>query len=283
MGAFYFPHRWRLIVTLHGSDIAAVPVEQPKVKSWQRRLLRRADCVTAVSQPLLDQVLDLHPFLRDRSEVIPNGLTPEWFESAPEQPVKEAKRYVLYVGRFDRVKGVDLLLRAWSQLADQAPGELWLAGDGPEWKALQDLTVSLKIAETVRFLGRVQREKLRALYRNSEFVVLPSRREGLSWVTLEAGACGAICVATRVGGSGEVIEHEKTGYLVDAESPDALACGMRCALELRGPALERMKHAARQKIRNQFSVARMWDRYEQVYCSLAGPSHSQKVHNPVRV
>ena len=279
VGAFYFPHRWRLVVTLHGSDIAAVPIQQPKVRSWQRRLLRRADRVIAVSHSLLEQASNLYPFLRDKSEVIPNGLAPEWFESASEQPPKGATRYVLYVGRLDRVKGVDLLLRAWSQLADQMPGELWLAGDGPERKALQDLAVSLKIADRVQFLGRLQREKLRALYRNTEFVVLPSRREGLSWVTLEAGACGAICIATMVGGSVEVIEHEKTGFLVATESPEALARGMLRALRLRPPDLDLMKHAARQRIRNHFSNARMRDRYEHVYCSLAGRSDSEKARD----
>lgn len=275
VGAHCFPHRWRLIVTLHGSDIAGITVEQPKLKRWQQRLFRRADRVIAVSEALLEEAISLYPCLREKGEVIQNGLPSEWFEDTPKSHPLDPTRYVLYVGRLHAVKGVDLLLRAWSLLANQRPGELWLAGDGPALESLRKIANSLRIEDTVRFLGRLEREKLPAIYRNAEFVVLPSHREGMSLVTLEAGACRAICIATAVGGSVEVIENEVTGFLVEPESPEALARAMLRVILLGAERRERMKDAARERIRRYFSSIKMNDHYEQLYRSMAANSTKQ--------
>lgn len=269
IGAQIMPHRWRLVVTVHNSDIRVVPFEEPQIRPWQARLFERADAVTAVSQPLLDDATQLYPCISGKARVIHNGVGSMWFHKPDSEP-SAAERYVLFVGRMSEVKGVDLLLRAWKQLSPCFPSiKLWLAGDGPQLESLQTFAKELEIFSRVRFCGRKQREELPALYQNAEAVVLPSRREGLPFTLLEAGAGGGICIGTRIPGIPEIIQDGVNGLLVDPESPNALASAISRILELPPDQRYRMKEAAYRTVREQFSEQRMISSYLEVFESVA--------------
>src|SRR5271170_1517946 len=230
VAASCLPHRWRLAVTVRGSDVRAVPLQNPVLRPWQNRLFKRADAVISVSQSLLQDVLNSYPLVRGKAAVIPNSLDRSWFDNSVTQSA-DNERYVLFVGRFHIVKGVDLLLHAWSLIQGQVASiSLWLIGEGQELRSLNALSERLGVSKSVRFKGYKTQAELPRLYRGAEFVVLPSRNEGLPRVALEAGACGAICVATNVGGIPETILDGVTGFLVDPDSPEALARVMLRAL-----------------------------------------------------
>ena len=261
------PHRWRLAVTVRGSDIRVMP-RYPVIRRWQNRLLERADAVIAASQSLLQDVQKLEHSVRDKALVIPTGLDRSWFDNPAPQPARK-ERYVLFVGRFHIIKGVDLLLRAWSLLQDQAAGiTLWLVGEGDELSSLRSLSEQLGVGKSVRFKGYSAQTELSSIYRGAEMVIVPSRNEGLPRVALEAGACGAIRVATRVGGIPETILDGVTGFLVDPESPEALAQGILRALCQPDSEKQRMSAAARAHIQQHFNRETMLARYEHVFQSL---------------
>src|ERR1700687_65483 len=67
VAASWVPHRWRLAVTVRGSDVRVMPLSYPVLKAWQNRLFKRADAVIAVSQSLLQDVLNLYPSVRDKA------------------------------------------------------------------------------------------------------------------------------------------------------------------------------------------------------------------------
>jgi glycosyltransferase involved in cell wall biosynthesis len=264
------PRRWRLVVTVHGNDIRSWPFIQPRLPPLQRLLFKQADAVTAVSQSLLQNAVELYPFLRDKARVIHNGISPWWFDSGVKELAGSGPQYVLFVGRFHTVKGVDLLLRAWAIVRRRISGiTLWLVGDGPELKNLIALTYELRVNEFVRFVGRKPRQDLRPLYRNAELVAIPSRNEGLPLVALEAGACGSICLGTRVGGLAEVIEDNVTGFLVEPESPEALADALLSALGQPQEMKQRMSVAAKQRIQRHFSQERIIGSYVHLFQSLS--------------
>ena len=268
VAASWLPHRWRLAVTVRGSDVRVAPLHDPALRAWQNRLFKKADAVTSVSQSLLQDVLNLYPSVRDKAAVIPNSLDRSWFDnSATQSTVNE--RYVLFVGRFHIIKGVDLLLHAWSLIQGQVAGiTLWLIGEGEELRSLNLLSEQLGVSKSVRFKGYKTQAELRCLYRDAEVVVLPSRNEGLPRVALEAGACGAICVATNVGGIPETILDGVTGFLVDPESPEALAQAMLRALCLPKSQKRRMSAAARAHIEQHFNRTTMIAHYERIFQSL---------------
>ena len=266
--ASWLPHRWRLAVTVHGSDVRVQPLRHPVLRSWQARLFRRADAVIAVSQSLLQDVLNLYPSVRDKAAMIPNSLERSWFDNSAAQSA-DNERYVLFVGRFHVVKGADLLLHAWSLIQGQVAGlSLWLIGEGQELRNLNSLSEQLGVSKSVQFKGYKTQAELPCLYRDAEVVVLPSRNEGLPLIALEAGACGAICVATNVGGIPETILDGVTGFLVDPESPEALAQAMLRALCLPESQKRRMSAAARAHVEHQFNRATMVAHYEKIFQSL---------------
>ncbi len=262
------PHRWRLVITAHGSDIRVVPFTQPRLKPWIGNLFRRAEAVTAVSQSLLHDLIYHHPYVAAKAQVIHNSVGPTWLSHDDECPATD-QSYICYVGRLHIVKGPDLLLRAWKLIEGETRGvELWLAGDGPECDNLKNLARSLGLNETIRFLGSKSPEDLRILYQQAQVVVFPSRNEGLPLSTLEACACGAISVGTRVGGIPEVIEDGINGFLVDPDSPEALAAGILRALRLSADEKQRISQSARNTVEKRFQRSMMVDKYVQLFQKL---------------
>ena len=267
VGAHYLPHRWRLAVTLHGSDIRVSPLSSPQLRPWQDRLFRRADAVTAVSGALMEEATAMFPPVAQKATVIPNFVS-NGFVSAGERPDLREK-FVLYVGRLHPVKGVDVLLRGWKEVSSQVGDhKLWLVGDGPEKESLRTLACELGIASSVVFLGPKEQRDLPALYRRAQLVVLPSRSEGSPVSLLEAGASGALCVGTRIPGIAEIIENGVTGFLAEAESPEGLAGTMLHVLHLPVEEKQRIKQAARARVQERYSEDGIVDAYLRLFRSL---------------
>lgn len=129
---------------------------------------------------------------------------------------------VICVARFDPVKGVDLLIQAWPEIASAIPqAVLLLAGDGPLREALDQRIRSTGLSTRVRFLG--YRSDVESILHAADLCVVPSRNEGLSLAAMEAMATGLPVVATRVGGLPEVVVDGETGVLVEPDNPPALA------------------------------------------------------------
>jgi len=268
VGLSWFPHRWKLVVTTHGSDIRVAPFQEPVIRAWQHRLFGRADAIAAVSQALLDDAVQLYDNFRAKARVVHNGVGPEWFQLP--LPPDTSKDYVLYVGRLHPVKGVDVLVNAWKIVAAAvANTELWIVGDGPEHQNLLAMAKELGIASRVRFLGSKKQEELPPLYRDARAVVLPSRREGMPIGLLEAGACGAICICTRIPGIPEIIKDGVNGYLVEPESPVELADTLVRFLGMPPDSSHSMRRAARENILRSFSEERMVSTYLEMFQSLS--------------
>ena len=136
---------------------------------------------------------------------------------------KESVYDILFVGRLERAKGVDVLFEAIKLLETKYDRKLKVAiiGDGSLNEELKGIAERLNISESVEFLG--VRKDISDLMRKSKIFVLPSRWEGLPMVILEAMALGMPVVATKVGGIPEVIEDGKDGILVEPENPERLA------------------------------------------------------------
>jgi glycosyltransferase involved in cell wall biosynthesis len=267
VGLASFPRNWKLIVTVHNSDIRVSPIEAPEIASWQRRLFEHSDAITAVSQSLLDDASSLYEIVRSKARVIHNGVGSKWFQ-LPLDSKPEAD-YVLFVGRLHHIKGVDILLHAWKSVSPTFPNtELWIAGDGPDRQGLEALAATLDLSSHVRFIGRKSENELPLLYRNSKALVLPSRREGLPITLLEAGACGAICIGSRTPGIPEIIEDGVTGYVLSQESPEDLAGAILKTLQLSPSQTAQKQKDARSRIATQFSEDRMIDHYMSLYESL---------------
>jgi glycosyltransferase involved in cell wall biosynthesis len=174
---------------------------------------------------------------------------------------------VICVARFDPVKGVDLLIEAWREIASAIPqAVLLLAGDGPLRETLAQRIRSNGIDTSVRFLG--YRSDVEAVLPAADLCVVPSRSEGFSLAALEAMATGLPVVATRVGGLPEVVRDGETGVLVEADNPPALAKAVIRLLA--DPTLRAELAAAALASAQGYDIDAYCARLETLYHQLAG-------------
>lgn len=176
---------------------------------------------------------------------------------------------VACVANIRPIKAIDVFVRTAAAVREAIPGVRFLVmgavQDAGYFDSVQQLASELGVRDAVVFAG--VREDVPALLKRSDVFYLPSRSEGLSNAMLEAMACARPCVATDVGGNGELIEHERSGYLVPSEDPGMAA--RRIVELLRDPALAaRMGQRSRQIVERTFSVQAMMSRLTGLYDSL---------------
>jgi len=181
----------------------------------------------------------------------------------PKNPRPEG-RIVLCPARLVEVKGHRFLLEAWKRLRDQSKEwELWLAGDGPLRESMERLAASLGVRSSVRFLGTIPHKRLLEMYEQFGIaaVVLPSvdlgggNHEGIPVALIEAMSYGIPVVATRTGGTGELIQPG-TGLLVEPEDPVALARAVQSLLENPSGA-QRLGSYGRSHVAQEFDIHRI--------------------------
>ncbi len=163
---------------------------------------------------------------------------------------------LLFVGRLVEQKNVAVLLRAMRRLAanDAPPVRLRIAGDGPLRGELEAMRVAYGLADRVEMLG--EREDVADLMASAHAVVLPSLREGLSNVILEAMMAGRAVVASNVGGNPELVEHGVTGTLFANDEDEALADAI-ATLAANPRTRERMGQTARRRAVDRYSIGAM--------------------------
>ena len=268
--------RFRLVVTRH-------VVEEPCGDRRQRvraraaaAALGAADAVVAVSRSAAARLAELGCVLRQRIEVIPNGIDTVRFDPAAnaarggvlrrELGLRPGSPVVLMPALLRPGKGHDVLLEAAPRVRARVQGVTFLlAGSGELAQALERRAGPLRGA--VRLLGH--RDDMPALMAAADVVCLPSRSEALPTVLLEAAAAGRAVVASRVGGVPEVVEDRRTGLLVAPSNPGALAEALIELLE--GPERRReLGRAALEKARREFALELQVRRTEAVWRRVLG-------------
>lgn len=177
------------------------------------------------------------------------------------------------VARFVPQKDPALLLRAAATL----PGlEVWMAGDGPDLKAVQTLATELGMGERIQFLGN--REDVPVLLEQSDVFCLCSNYEGLPISILEAMRAGLPVIASDVGGVREAVAHGYTGLLVTHN--DLVSWRLALAQLLDDPALRQtMGQAGRARFRSHFTVAQLLDQTWAVYQDVLSRRRPQRPGN----
>jgi glycosyltransferase involved in cell wall biosynthesis len=170
---------------------------------------------------------------------------------------------ILFAGRLVGIKDVPTLLRALDRLHQRLPQlRLVLAGEGPERSALEQRVKTLGLSAAVQFVG--QRGDVADLIAASDVVVLPSVREGLSNVILEAMMGARPVVASRAGGNTELITHQQHGLLFEIGDDAALAQALE-TLACDAPLRMRLGQQAQAHARAQFSIPAMALAYAKHY------------------
>lgn len=201
--------------------------EVPQRADKEREIARAADLIVAWSLHERDAIVNYYGALPQRVAIIPPGVDNTRFRPLDQAECRArlglgGERVLLYVGRLERLKGVDILLRAMAQLEQPAEVDLLIIGGGansPELARLQRMAKDLRIDRQVRFLGTVPHTRLPDYYNAADVCVLPSYYESFGLAALEAAACGRPVVASKVGGLPSVVLDGRTGYLIAWRCP----------------------------------------------------------------
>ncbi len=170
------------------------------------------------------------------------------------------------VARLSPEKDIGSLLRAMAIIRETCPSfKLEIAGDGICMAELQAMASELGLDDQVRFLGQIS--DVRVVLERASLFILPSLTEGVSLTLLEAMACGLPVVATRVGGTPEVVVEGETGLLVSPGLPAELAQAM-LNLFHDTERSKQMGFKARKRIEDIFDIRRMVAKYEEMYGTL---------------
>ena len=230
------------------------------------------DHMTIISQAAADRFISDRIVPSELLSVIPNGVNPEEFRSVPPEARESIRRSLglqdefawLAVGRFEIAKDYPNMLRAFATVRERhARVVLLLVGRGSLQRNIQAQARALELGSAVRFLG--VRRDVPNLLSAADGYLMSSAWEGMPMVLLEAAAAGLPIVATAVGGNREVVEDERSGYLVAPGDPEALARAMTRLMSLSEPERRTMGERGRDRVLNGYSLTRVVERWEALY------------------
>jgi len=277
LAKFASKSKCKVIINVH--DIMSNLVNYTKLKNYQKRLLflfirllyRHADAIIAVCEGVKRDLVEYFGVPIDKVTVIHNPIDIEQIHRLAAEPVMDIlddnKNYYLIVavGRLAKVKGFDILIQAVARLIKELDVRLIIIGDGEERSNLLRLTKELRVDGVVCFLGW-QSNPWKYMARADVFV-LSSLVEGFPNVIGEAMALGLPVLATNCSpGVRELLEDGKSGLLVPAGDPEALAEGIARVLSDEGLRQE-LAQRGRQRVA-QFDLPKVIMLYEDVLLRL---------------
>ncbi|MBU1911477.1 glycosyltransferase family 4 protein [Patescibacteria group bacterium] len=201
--------------------------QSTNTKMYLKEMHKAANKITCISNVLIKRA---KKFGRDDAILIPNGIDMKAITDSLSWYEKVSGR-ILFVGRLEKMKGIDTLLQAVARIAlspspsPEGGGELRLriVGDGSQRSNLEKLTEDLGIKNYVKFLGYIAPPDVYKEYAQAEIFCGLSRREALGNVFLEAQAAGCAVLGTQIDGIPDVVIKDKTGLLIKPDNTEHAA------------------------------------------------------------
>jgi len=255
-----------VVYTVHGTSLF-----RPEPDGWRARLERRLErwLVTGARYDHLISVAANFRQLPNRTPritIIPNGVDLARFATPRPWP---ARFRLLFVGRFDPIKGVHVLVEAMALLAQRGRRvPLTLVGFGPQEPALRAQVARGALQDTVTFAGRVTGDALVAAYGDHALLVLPSLSEGQPLTPLEAWAARRPVLVTAVGDNPVYVREGENGFLAPPGDAKALADAIQRAAARND--LPQLGERGHQLVRERFDWNRTAAETFSIYKQLCG-------------
>ncbi len=233
--------RWSIphVASFHTLAIAkmeALPeAVEPDIRlSTERMIAQEADGIVSFTSSEEDSLMSEYGVPREKIRVIPAGVDLELFRPMNKEEARERlglgfgkERILLFVGRPDPIKGLDLLLQAVSMVQEGMRPRVVVVGGSPEEGreifAFMKMAEKLGLGKLVSFVGAVPQGDLPLYYNAADVCAMPSYYESFGLVALEALACEVPLVASNVGIAQTLIKDGENGFLVPGHSPEPFA------------------------------------------------------------
>lgn len=237
--------------------------------------------VIAISPAVREHLLRDFNISSRRVMLIPHGLDiQDHRATTPSSRERQLKQVGLVgypvlgiVARLAEVKGQDVAIRALPRILEKFPQtKMVLVGEGKGAAMLHSLVAQLGLSSSVKFFSVVESGK--DFFELFDICLVPSRSEGFGLSAMEAMACGIPVIASRIGGLEFLIEHGRTGILVEAGNPDALADAILRLLD-RPEDMKSIGQAARSFIEREHSAEHMARQTETIYEEILGTNRHE--------
>ncbi len=242
----------------------------------EEELIASADRIVAFSPHERDAMARLYGADVNRIQLAPCGVDLGTFRPLDREESRRrlglnGDKVLLYVGRIESLKGVELLVRTTAHLDTCEPVKVLVVGDDNgqdrEVERLRELAETLEVAESIDFVGRVAQDELPVYYSAADVCVVPSFYESFGLAALESMACGTPVVASRVGGLSTVVQHGSTGYLKSWRCPEAFANSLEMLISNRS--LQHSMGLAARRRAEDLSWDKVAERIAGVYADLS--------------
>lgn len=263
--------RPKLVYTYHMTeDHLTQPWFMQPFRSLIRKLIvafsNQMDTVISPSQRLKDAIQELG--IKKPTHVLTNPIAAEFYrhQNSEAKPAMSTDPFIiLFAGRLNPEKNIPLLLNAFAvHLKSYPDSVLWLAGRGDQEPKLKQLARQLKIESKVQFLGFLKHDELADRYRDCDVFVLPSVVETQGMVAMEAMSFAKPVIVTKeIVSAYELVDHEQSGFVVDAFQFNDLAC--RLSELASNPQLKIQMGINGQKKINAFNPTVVTEKLEVIY------------------
>lgn len=243
LAAFYFFKRRKSVVTLHGQQALTVNIRKSGVIRFIYRALENYSFKKVLAFIAVDSVTksfysNLYPEYKHKILKISTGVNTELFKPLDkflcreELGFKSSDKIVVYVGRVELPKRLDIIIKAIEKLVSKdTTYKLAIVGDGVSMNGIKKMVEELGLNDNIYFMGIRKRIELPKIFCAADISVLISGNEGSPLSVKESLACGVPVVANDVGDISEVIYDSKNGYIVKSENIDEIAEKLEVAIE----------------------------------------------------
>ena len=249
-------------------------------------IAQQADLLIGSTKDEAEDLIKLYGADPDRVHVVAPGIDLATFQPFDRADARRKIGYgpgrlLLFVGRLERLKGVDVAIRALALLSDRDHEDLRLIvlgedvrdGDESEKERLKAVASAVGVRDRVDFLGSVAHHELPYFYAAADVCVMPSYSESFGLVALEAQACGRPVVASGVSGLRSVVRDEVSGYLIDDHDPAIYA--ERIGRLLSDPELAQQMGSHGRLLAQRFSWTRTADRLGSLFEGAIESTHAR--------
>lgn len=232
--------------------------------SWYAKLLMRY--TTGYIANSREIVADLRRWRVESRRIheIPNGVE---LPQLPSDSRCGAFLRLVYLGRLELEKSLDILLRGFAALRDKSRASLTIVGDGSCRASLEELVAKLQIQQYVRFTGAVA--DVSGALREADVFVSTSSSEGMSNALLEAMSFGVVPLVSRVSGVEDIVDDDRSGLLFAPGDLVAFVRRLECAMALPAERRRSLGLAARSTVEERFGIERIAERHVALYRRLA--------------
>lgn len=279
-----------VVVFAFGADYFVVPMLAAKVAG--KRVLLRTDgrtsevirrywdqssqaliflyrCVEAVTYAAADAIIpesaafiELYDLGHYPDKTFPGSLYVDTARFAPERPLQDRKYAFGYVGRFSEEKGIQEYVRALTAVLAEQEGLAVIIGDGPLREVVETTIARARMEARIDRPGWVENASLHEHLNDIQVLVVPSFKEGLPNIVLEAMACGCVVLATPVGGIPDLVQDGVTGFITPDNAPKTLQRHLQRVLGHEG--LAGIGTAARRSVEEGYTYEAVVRRYQTI-------------------